>query len=195
MNTLLRDAQSRRRFLRSLSIGSAGGSAVLLAACGSSSRGSSSAPTGTGASGGGGDVALLNLVLDLENMAIAAYTAGAPLLSGKVITLAKELLSQEKAHAKRLSQAIKQLGGAPNPPSAIYNFPKLSSQSDVLKLASQIENTAIAAYIDAIPKLSSSDLRATGASIVTDEAEHLSVLQSALGRDPVPTAFVVGRSA
>ena len=56
-----------------------------------------------------------------------------------------------------------------------------------------IENRAIAAYLDALPKLSSPDLRATVASIVTTEAEHASVLLGALGRPQVPSAFVVGR--
>jgi len=51
---------------------------------------------------------------------------------------------------------------------------------------------AIAAYLDALPKLSSPDLRATAAAIVTTEAEHVSVLLGALGRPPVPTAFVTG---
>ena len=56
-----------------------------------------------------------------------------------------------------------------------------------------IENTAIAAYLDALPKLSSPDLRATAASIVTNEAQHVSVLQGALARPEVPAAFVVGK--
>ena len=50
-----------------------------------------------------------------------------------------------------------------------------------------------AAYLDALPRLSSHDLRATAASIVTTEAEHASVLLGALGRPQVPTAFVVGK--
>ena len=63
----------------------------------------------------------------------------------------------------------------------------------MLRFAVDLENTAIAAYIDALPKLSDGDLRATAASIITNEAEHLSLLLDALGRDPTPSAFVTGR--
>jgi len=198
VDDLLRGAHSRRTLLHRSGLAAAGGSAAFLAACGSSSgsKGASSSSTSTPAiippATGSGDVSVLNAALDLENMAIAAYTAGAPLLNGAVLKLGRQFLAQEKEHAAGLRKAINQAGGTPNQPKTDYGFPAVRSQSDVLRLASMIENTAIGAYIDAIPKLSSGDLRATAASIVTDEAEHLAVLQSALGRDPVPTAFVLG---
>ena len=70
----------------------------------------------------------------------------------------------------------------------------MRTQRDVLLLANMIEHEAIAAYLDALPKLSSTDLRAMAASIVTNEAEHVSVLLGALGRPQVPTAFVAGKA-
>ena len=100
---------------------------------------------------------------------------------------------QEKDHADTLSTAVSQLGGHPARPKASYDFPHVRNQRDVLLLVNMIENTAIAAYLDALPKLSSPDLRATAASIVTTESEHASVLLGALGRPQVPSAFVVGR--
>jgi rubrerythrin len=65
----------------------------------------------------------------------------------------------------------------------------------VLKFAVDLENTAIAAYIDALPKLGKGDLRATAAAIVSNEAEHVAVLLGALGREQVPGAFVFGKVA
>ena len=66
----------------------------------------------------------------------------------------------------------------------------------MLRFAVDLENTVIEAYLDAIPKLSSPDLRQTGAAIVSNEAEHISVLLGALNPgDPaaqVPNAFVTG---
>ena len=62
----------------------------------------------------------------------------------------------------------------------------------MLRLTSQMENRVIAAYLDALPKLTSGEIRARAASILASEAEHLSVIQGALGRPQVPTAFVVG---
>ena len=58
-----------------------------------------------------------------------------------------------------------------------------------------LENTAIAAYIDAIPRLNTADLRAEGAAIVGAEAEHLAVLNGALRQRSAPTAFVTGEAA
>ncbi|MEA2191912.1 MAG: hypothetical protein QOI73_2033, partial [Solirubrobacteraceae bacterium] len=75
------------------------------------------------------------------------------------------------------------------------DFPELRSQTDVLRFAVDLENTAIAAYIDALPKLGKGDLRATAAAIVSNEAEHVAVLLGALDEDQVPFAFVVGKAA
>ncbi len=181
------DPVSRRRFFHAAGVATAGGSAAFLAACG----GSGKAKNETAAAA---DIAILNSAIDLENTAIAAYTAGAPLLKGEVLKLGREFLSQEKDHANALSTAVTQLGGHPSRPKAAYDFPRVRTQRDVLLLANTIEHEAIAAYLDALPKLSSPDLRATAASIVTNEAEHVSVLLGALGRAQVPTAFVSGRA-
>lgn len=197
VDELLGAPQSRRTLLRHSGIAAAGCSATLLAACGAGS-GSGAAPTSEAASpattesSGSGDVSVLNAALDLENMAIAAYTASSSLLSGSVLGLAKQFLAQDKEHALGLRRAINQAGGTPNQPKTDYQFPSVRRQGDVLRLTSMIESTTIGFYIDAIPKLSAGELRAMAASIVTNQAEHLAVLQSALGRDPVPTAFVAG---
>jgi rubrerythrin len=180
------DPVSRRRFFHGAGVATAGGSTAFIAACGGSS-GKPKNQTATDA-----DIAILNSALDLENTAIAAYTAGAPLLKGELLQLGREFLSQEKEHANALSTAVTQLGGHPSRPKAAYDFPRVHTQREVLLLANTIEHEAIAAYLDALPKLSSPDLRATAASIVTTEAEHVSVLLGALGRPQVPTAFVAG---
>lgn len=192
---ILRDPKSRRAFMRMSGVTVAGGSVVFLGACGSSKRKTTTGATSTPAAPAkGGDVAILNSALDLEHTAIAAYTAGAPLLKGVALADAKYFLSQETAHADGLSSAIKNLGGTPNQPKASYDFGSPKSATDVLKLANMIEHTAVAAYVDAIPKLSDPNLRATAAAIVTNEAEHITVLLSALGKPPVPSAFVTGKA-
>ena len=120
-------------------------------------------------------------------MAVAAYTAGAPLLKGeRAQARHAQFLEQEQEHADALSHRDHAAGGTPIAPKASYDFPRVRTQHDVLLLANMIENTAIAAYIDALPKLASPDLRATAAAIVTNEAEHVSVLLGALGREQVP---------
>lgn len=193
----LRTPRSRRDFFRLAGVTTVGGSAIFLAACGDEDEESAG---GSSADGGGDemDVAVLNSALDLENAAIAAYTAGAPLLKGDVLQAGKEFLGHEQEHAAGLTQAIKDLGGTPNPakPAEEYaaGFGDLKDQKDVLEFALDLESTAVAAYIDALPKLSSGELRQTAAAIISNEAEHISVLLGALGKAPVPDAFVTGRA-
>jgi rubrerythrin len=190
---ILHDAGSRRAFFRASGVSLVGGSAVFLAACGSGKKTSS----GSAAAGGtaDGDIAILNSALDLENMAIFVYTSGARLLRGDALKVAKTFLGHEKAHAQGIARAIRSQGGTPNRPKVAYDVGKPASQHEVLKLAEKIENVAVAAYVDAIPKLGDSKLRATAAAIATTEAEHIAVLRSALGHPAVPTAFVTGTRA
>lgn len=195
----LRDARSRRDFFRLAGLTTVGGSAVFIAACGDDED-DEGGETGARTGGGGeNDVKVLNAALDLENTAIAAYTAGAELLEGDALAVGKLFLKQEQEHADGLTEAIKGLGGTPNRAKsrAEYEkgFPRLRSQADVLRFANDLENTAIAAYVDAIPKLTDGKLRQTAAAINTNEAEHVSVLLDTLGKEPVPSAFVTGKQA
>lgn len=192
LDRFLRDPQSRRRFFRASGVSLAGGSAMFLAACTDDTK--NPVKIGPDASDQA-DVELLNAALDLELMVVAAYKAGAARLQGSALQIGKLFLEQEQEHADGLASAIKDADGTPNHAKSSYDFPVLRSQADALRFAVDLENTAIAAYIDALPKLSDTDLRATAASIITNEAEHLSVLLDALGRDPVPSAFVTGRTS
>jgi rubrerythrin len=187
----LRDPLSRRRFFHMSGVSVAGGSAVFLSACGDDTK----SPVVRRDESDEADVEILNSALDLELMAVAAYKAGAAHLKGDVLAVGKLFLEQEQEHADGLVSAIRDAGGRPNRAKRSYDFPELRSQTDVLKFAVELENTAIAAYIDALPKLGKGDLRATAAAIVSNEAEHVAVLLGALGDEQVPAAFVVGRAA
>ncbi len=186
VDRLISDPLSRRALFRASSVGLVGAAATSVAACGDEKTPEEEQAART-------DAEILNSVIDLENMAIAVYTAGAPLLKREALRIGRQFLNQEKEHADALEQAVRDAGGRPNKPKASYNFPALKTQTDVLELANTVENVAVAAYIDAIPKLSSTDLRATAAGIVTTEAEHISVLLGALGRPQAPSAFVTGK--
>ena len=190
LDHFLRDPQSRRRFFRTSGVSVAGASAVFLAACSDDTKNPVKAGDDESDQA---DVEILNGALDLEFMAVAAYKAGAARLMGDRLAIVKLFLEQEQEHADGLAGAIKDADGQPNRAKRDYDFPVLGTEADVLRFAVDIENTAIAAYIDALPKLSKKDLRSTVASIVTNQAEHVSVLLDALGREPVPAAFVTGR--
>jgi rubrerythrin len=191
LDHFLRYPQSRRRFFRMSGVSVAGASAALLAACSDDTKNPVSGPDESDLA----DVEILNAALDLELMAVAAYKAGAGRLRGERLQIVKVLLEQEQEHADGLGAAITDFEGQPNRAKSAYDFPVLRTEADVLRFAIDLENTAIAAYIDALPKLSDRELRATAASIITNEAEHVSILLHSLGRDPVPSAFVNGRAA
>jgi bacterioferritin (cytochrome b1) len=179
---------SRRRLLAT-----AGASAVLLAGCGDDTKNPNvrTAPDESDTA----DVELLNTMLDLELETIAAYKTAAGGLRGGALQVAKGFLEQEQAHADALAKAIGDLNGVPNQPKSSYSFRTLRSQRDVMRFAVALEDTAIAAYIDVLPKLSPGAVRSTISAILTTEAEHLAVWRGELGDPPAPAAFVVGRAA
>jgi bacterioferritin (cytochrome b1) len=189
---ILSDAGSRRSFFRWGGVALSGGTAMFLGACGSGDAGRATSSVASAGSAETTDIRILNSALDLEHLAIYAYTAGAKILKGAVLKEAKLFLSHEKAHAAGLEQAIKGLGGTPNAARASYPLGNPKSQTDVLKLANMIENIAVKAYVEAIPQLARPELRATAAAIVTNEAQHIAVLRFNLGKPPVPSAFVAG---
>jgi rubrerythrin len=138
------------------------------------------------------DAAILNALLDMENDSIAAYESIGSRLTGP----ARAFLQHERRHADALAKAITALGHAPAPPRprAEYEagFPTLHGRRDALSFALDVENTAIAAYADALGKLATDSVRVTCASILVTESEHSSVLLGDLGRPQVPQPFVTG---
>lgn len=190
----LRDPVSRRRLFAGTGVSLAGGgSAMLVAACGNAKR---KGPVATiPPESDAADVEILNGALDLELMSVAGYKSAAGKLKGSTLQIAKGFLEQEQAHIDALTTAIKDAGGTPNRAKSAYDFPVLRSQRDALRFAVGLENTAVAAYIDALPRLTKNELRGTASAILTTEAEHMSVLREALGQPPVPRAFVTGQMA
>jgi rubrerythrin len=170
------------------------GAAALVAGCGNDEQ-----EAVAGRQSGFGperDARILNNALDLELIAIAAYSAGAELLRGAALSAGRELLEHEREHAAALRRAIEDVGGvpvAPKPPDEYRrSFPRLRAQRDVLRFAVDLENTAVKAYFESLPKLSEPGLRQLAAGIVSNEAEHISVLLGLEGRPQVPDAFVRG---
>ena len=142
------------------------------------------------------DIAILNVALGLEYQAIAAYQVGAEsgLLEKPVLAVAVKFQGQHKAHAEVLSSTISKLGGTPvmaKKPDE-YGFPtaSLKSQADVLEFAAGLEKGAASAYLGAVPQFHNKDLAKAAASIMGDETMHWAILLNALGKDPVPAAFI-----
>jgi rubrerythrin len=182
---------SRRQFVSGLAALGAGGSAAVLAACGGGSSKSGTTERETQ-----DDIAVLNNLLDLEHTSVAAYVAIAAVLNGAAKGTANAIADQERQHANILTLAIEDLGGRANRPksAARYGrgFPPLHTRTQALNFAVDVENTQVAAYIEAQPKLSTGDLRGKAAAIVTVEGEHLGVIFGEQHKPQAPSAFVTG---
>jgi bacterioferritin (cytochrome b1) len=179
---------SRRTLLRTS--GASLGAALALAACGNKSHKldvHKLPPQARNA-----DVEILNGALDVVHKAIAAYTAGIPLLSGRAHAAAKQFLSQELTHAGELAGLIKQAGGKPNKARASYDLGRPRSRTDVLELLHELERTEIAGYVAAVPNVSPGSVRAAVAAILGNDAQHVVVLRSILGLAPLAGAQVTG---
>ena len=189
-------APSRRAFVRAGGATLLGGAAAALATCGGG--GKKTTETTVSTTQAQGDAAVLNAALELEHTAIAAYETGLKLMKGKARAAASEFLAQEHEHAAALTRAIAQLGTVPVKPRPISayaaGFPPLHTAGEFLEFALDVENTAVAAYLDSMAALNTDPLRAEVSSIMTNEAQHMSVIYGLLGRPQVPNAFVTGES-
>jgi Ferritin-like domain len=180
--------KTRRRFLGA---GLAGGGALVLAGCG----GGDSLKTQLKHAHpvADTDVALLNHLVDLEYLGVAAYTAGLPLLPPPASDAAKQFLAQELGHAEGLSLLIREAGGKAHKPRDTYDLGNPRSVTDVLRLLHQVETEQIAAYLAAIPRLGPAKVRTLTTQYFANDAQHISIVRSLQGQAPLPAAFVTGR--
>jgi hypothetical protein len=186
------DLASRRTLLRGAGRRLAGGTALLLAGCGTSSAERKSVKT-VPLVVRQADVELFNHSLDLERRTIAAYIAGIPLLGGAQAKSAKQFLGQELEHAGELLALIAAAGGKAIPRAPSYDLGHPRNARQVLALLHGLESRQIATYLDAISSLSPGPVRASVASILANDAQHVSILNLALGDSPTPAPFVTGR--
>lgn len=88
---------------------------------------------------------------------------------------------------------IKKAGGKPVEPLESYDLGQPRNEAELLLLLHSIEGGVVAAYLQAIPRLSQGKVRADVASILANEAQHVSVLRAKLRLSPIPSALVTGR--
>jgi bacterioferritin (cytochrome b1) len=138
------------------------------------------------------NVDILNLTLDLEHKAIAAYTAGIPLLSGHAQKSAQQFLAQELQHVDELFSLILHQEGQPNKPQPTYDLGNPQSRADVLHLLHEIERAQVRAYLAAIPEVTPGTYKSALGAILGSDAQHVALLRAALGTAPLAGAFVMG---
>jgi hypothetical protein len=165
----------------------AGAAGALLSGCGGGSgRRATPAPTPDPTTARG-DVGVLNGLLDFEHVFAGLYERHRPETSGAGRVLYDTLIEHEHDHVRRLAGAVRDLGGHPVAPGTAQR-----AGEDPFALAERVERTAVAAYLDAIPKVADGELRGLLATIVAVEAEHLAAVRLQQGEVAVPVSFVVG---
>ncbi len=136
------------------------------------------------------DVEMINGALALEQRTIALYTAGGPLLTGELQKTAGWFLSHELEHAGQLRALLKPLHAKAHSPEARYDFGQPRAASQVLGMLHELERRQIAFYLHAIPRMSTPQLRQALASIMANDAQHITVLRAEQGLSPVTGPFL-----
>ena len=182
LDHFLRDPQSRRRFFRTSGVSVAGASAVFLAACSDDTKN----PVKIGPDESDqADVEILNGALDLElhgrrgvqgrRRAAAGRAAGdrqaVPRAGAGARRRPRRRDQGRRRHAEPGEERLRLSRAALARPTSC------ASPSTSRTRRSPRTSTRC-------PSSRRSDLRATAASIITNEAEHVSVLLDALGREP-----------
>ena len=171
---------TRRRLLVDMTIG---GAAFALGACGEPARAQPLTPPEPA------DVGVLQSQVWMEDDAIAAYEAGAGLLSEGTLPVALAFLDHHKAHRQSAIEALAAVGlerAAPN--EQPLELPDLEDEIDVLKLALGLETQASRAYIGLVAQTVDVERRRIAASILGCEMSHAIALRAALGAPPIQWA-------
>ena len=142
------------------------------------------------------DAAVASSLIEAERTAIVAYGLAGEHLRGGARSVATRFGAQEREHARAIERALRALGGTPPPrrrrSEYVAGFPQVTSADSALRLALDIENTQVSAYADALGTVATPSLKATIASVLTTEAEHMSVILGRLREPQAPQAFVTG---
>ena len=136
----------------------------------------------------GSDVDILNAALGQELTALEVYTEGMPRVGPRFAPAARRLRAQEQEYVSAISKAIRGLGGEATATPTDVNLDELHNQGDVLTRAYELESAALAADIEAGPRLFSGAPRTLAASLAAGHAQHLVILRQGLGA-PVAEAF------
>lgn len=134
------------------------------------------------------DVEILNAALARELTIASAYARGERLLRGPYRAVGREFRAQAQEHADALTKAVRGLGGKTDAEQEELDFAGVTDQAAFLTLAYGLENAALAAYLEAAPRLATEAPRTFAASIGASHAQHLVVLRQGLGAGPAESA-------
>lgn len=156
------------------------------------------------------DVPVLNYALTLEHLENVFYRKGLKKFADDELMGADALSSfgeevrmdvpaylrtvgdHEAAHVEAITATIEKLGGDPVSEGE-YDF-GCETPSEFLGTAKALENTGVAAYAGAAPKVVSNDVLAAAAGIHSVEARHASFLNFVNSESPYPNAVDEAKS-
>jgi rubrerythrin len=144
------------------------------------------------AQAGGGDTDILNFALTLELLEARFYEEGLQRVEGlrsEYRLVAVEIRDNESEHVRVLSRLIARLGSAPATEPQFDFGDAFSSEDRFLEVAQQLEDTGVAAYNGAIPRLSDRQILGAAAAIVNVEARHSTVIRLLREKPMSPGAF------
>jgi hypothetical protein len=188
-NRIMRDGSMRRALFAAIAVAAL---AAILASCGGGGD------TTTAISEKDADVEILNDVLTRQTAAVEAYDRTLSHLGGRNLALARLFRAQEQEHIDAVVKALRGLAGDAEPEAEEIDANDRKTEDDHLRFLYELESATIDAELSAISKLSASWPRALLASIVADQAQHLTLLRRMLGAKPieaVPGAFENGTAA
>jgi hypothetical protein len=163
--------------------------ALLAAGCGKPGHGAETD------SEKGADVEALNAALARELAALDVYTDGMSRIGPRFAPSARRLRAQEQEYVSAIAKAIRGLGGRVTATAEEVDLSELGNERDVLTLAYEIESGALAAAIEASPRLYSEAPRTLAASLAAGHSQHLVILRQGLGAEPAesfPGTFDLG---
>lgn len=198
-------ATNRRTFLAGTG---AAGSALLVAACGSSSTTNTpntpATTPGAASPAPGGDAAVAMLAASLEVLAVSTYKLAAQAAAAKklgpvppaVVTFVTTVQAHHQTALEKWNGVLT-AAGAPAvsaPPPDLNDtiqkqFAQVTDVTGLAKLALMLEKTASDTYLKAGPTLQSKDaITLAGALQIVDQM-HAAILYYVLGEYPVPDVF------
>jgi rubrerythrin len=146
------------------------------------------------------DVDVLNYALTLEKLEAQFYQVGLEAFDADDLGEASDLDDMgeyiqghletigehEQTHVEQLTRVIEVLGAEPAEPEFELS---VESAEGFLATAATLENTGVAAYAGAAPRIESPDILSAALSIHSVEARHAAILNWITGESPFPAAF------